>query len=127
MNITQIVAFGLVSTFIIVLLKQYKSEYAIYASVIAGATLLLFAISKVGAVVALLDNLVDTVGINKEFFKILLKITGIAYLVEFASNMCKDAGESAISSKIELAGKILIVTMSIPIISTLIETITEVI
>ena len=127
MNITQIIAFGLVSTFIIVLLKQYKSEYAIYASVIAGATLLLFAISKVGAVVALLDNLVDTVGINKEFFKILLKITGIAYLVEFASNMCKDAGESAISSKIELAGKILIVTMSIPIISTLIETITEVI
>ena len=127
MNITQIVAFGLVSTFIIVLLKQYKSEYAIYASVIAGATLLLFAISKVGAVVALLDNLVDTVGINKEFFKILLKITGIAYLVEFASNMCKDAGESAISSKIELAGKNLIVTMSIPIISTLIETITEVI
>lgn len=127
MNITQIVAFGLVSTFIIVLLKQYKSEYAIYASVIAGATLLLFAISKVGAVVALLDNLVDTVGINKEFFKILLKITGIAYLVEFASNMCKDAGESAISSKIELAGKILIVTMSIPIISTLVETITEVI
>ena len=127
MNITQIVAFGLVSTFIIVLLKQYKSEYAIYASVIAGATLLLFALRKVGAVVALLDNLVDTVGINKEFFKILLKITGIAYLVEFASNMCKDAGESAISSKIELAGKILIVTMSIPIISTLIETITEVI
>ena len=108
MNITQIVAFGLVATFIIVLLKQYKSEYAIYASVIAGATLLFF-------------------GINKEFFRILLKITGIAYLVEFASNMCKDAGESAISSKIELAGKLLIVTLSIPIISTLVETITEII
>lgn len=127
MNITQIVAFGLVATFIIVLLKQYKSEYAIYASVIAGATLLIFAISKVGTIINLLENLVDTVGINKEFFKILLKITGIAYLIEFASNMCKDAGESAISSKIELAGKLLIVTLSIPIISTLVETITEII
>ncbi len=127
MNITQIVAFGLVATFIIVLLKQYKSEYAIYASVIAGATLLVFAVSKVGTIINLLENLVDTVGINKEFFKILLKITGIAYLVEFASNMCKDAGESAISSKIELAGKLLIVTLSIPIISTLVETITEII
>ncbi len=127
MNITQIVAFGLVATFIIVLLKQYKSEYAIYASVIAGATLLLFAVSKVGTIINLLENLVDTVGINKEFFKILLKITGIAYLVEFASNMCKDAGESAISSKIELAGKLLIVTLSIPIISTLVETITAII
>ena len=118
---------GLVATFIIVLLKQYKSEYAIYASVIAGATLLIFAVSKVGTIINLLENLVDTVGINKEFFKILLKITGIAYLVEFASNMCKDAGESAISSKIELAGKLLIVTLSIPIISTLVETITEII
>lgn len=127
MNITQIVAFGLVATFIIVLLKQYKSEYAIYASVIAGATLLIFAVSKVGTIINLLENLVDTVGINKEFFKILLKITGIAYLVEFASNMCKDAGESAISSKIELAGKLLIVTLSIPIISTLVETITKII
>ncbi len=127
MNITQIVAFGLVATFIIVLLKQYKSEYAIYASVIAGATLLIFAVSKVGTIINLLESLVDTVGINKEFFKILLKITGIAYLVEFASNMCKDAGESAISSKIELAGKLLIVTLSIPIISTLVETITEII
>ena len=127
MNITHIVAFGLVATFIIVLLKQYKSEYAIYASVIAGATLLFFAMNKVGTIINLLENLVDTVGINKEFFKILLKITGIAYLVEFASNMCKDAGESAISSKIELAGKLLIVTLSIPIISTLVETITEII
>jgi stage III sporulation protein AD len=127
MNITQIVAFGLVATFIIVLLKQYKSEYAIYASVIAGATLLFFAMNKVGTIINLLENLVDTVGINKEFFRILLKITGIAYLVEFASNMCKDAGESAISSKIELAGKLLIVTLSIPIISTLVETITEII
>ena len=127
MNITQIVAFGLVATFIIVLLKQYKSDYAIYASVIAGATLLIFAVSKVGTIINLLENLVDTVGINKEFFKILLKITGIAYLVEFACNMCKDAGESAISSKIELAGKLLIVTLSIPIISTLVETITEII
>ena len=127
MNITQIVAFGLVATFIIVLLKQYKSEYAIYASVIAGVTLLFFAMNKVGSIINLLENLVDTVGINKEFFRILLKITGIAYLVEFASNMCKDAGESAISSKIELAGKLLIVTLSIPIISTLVETITEII
>lgn len=127
MNITQIVAFGLVATFIIVLLKQYKSEYAIYASVIAGATLLFFAMNKVGTIINLLENLVNTIGINKEFFRILLKITGIAYLVEFASNMCKDAGESAISSKIELAGKLLIVTLSIPIISTLVETITEII
>lgn len=127
MNITQIVAFAIVATFIIVLLKQYKSEYAIYVSLVAGGVLLLFILNKVGNIIALLENLVDKVEINKEFFKILLKITGIAYLVEFASNLCKDVGENAISSKVELAGKILIVTMSIPILTTLLETITEII
>lgn len=127
MNITQIVAFAIVATFIIVLLKQYKSEYAIYVSLVAGGVLLLFILNKVGNIIALLENLVDKVEINKEFFKILLKITGIAYLVEFASNLCKDVGENAIGSKVELAGKILIVTMSIPILTTLLETITEII
>ena len=127
MNIIQIVSFSIVATFIIVILKQYKSEYAILTSVVAGCTILFFAISKVSSIFSLLQNLINTLGINQEFFVILLKITGIAYLIEFASNVCKDAGETAIASKVEIAGKILIVTISIPVISTLLDTLTEVI
>ncbi len=127
MNIIQIVSFSIVATFIIVILKQYKSEYAVLASVIAGCTILYFAISKISCIFSLLQNLINTLGMNQEFFTILLKITGIAYLIEFASNICKDAGENAIANKVEVAGKILIVTISIPIISTLLDTLTEVI
>lgn len=127
MNITQIVGFALVATFIILILKQYKPEYAMQASILAGIVILVFAISKISTVITLIENLINDIGINKEFLVILLKITGIAYLVEFASSICKDAGENAIASKVELAGKLLIVTLSIPIISTLIETVTEVI
>lgn len=127
MNITQIVAFALVSTFIIVLLKQYKNEYAFLATIIASSVILFFSFSKLATIITLIENLINEIGIDREFFEILLKITGIAYLVEFGANACKDAGESAIASKVEFAGKLIIVTMSIPILTTLIETVTEVI
>ena len=127
MNVTQIVAFALVSTFIIVLLKHYKSEYAFLATIVAGSVILFFSFSKLEIIITLIENLINKIGIDKEFFEILLKITGIAYLIDFGANVCKDAGESAIASKVEFAGKLIIVTMSIPILTTLIETITEVI
>lgn len=103
MNIVQIVSFALVALFVIVILKQYKPEYAIFASLTAGLVILLFFLSKVSTVITLLEKLVNDMGMNQEFFKILLKITGIAYLIEFATNVCKDAGENAVASKVELA------------------------
>lgn len=127
LNITQIIAIAFIATFIVLLLKQYKPEYATFVSIIAGIIILVFVTNRITNIIELIETLIEDVGINKEFFKILLKITGIAYLIEFASNVCKDAGESAIASKVELAGKILIVAVSIPIISTLVQTITEVV
>ena len=108
------------------ILKQYKGEYAIYVSIIAGIMILLFSVSKLSLIIDLLKSLSNKIDINTGFLTILLKITGIAYLSEFATNVCKDAGETAIASKIELAGRILIIAMSIPIISTLLETIIKI-
>lgn len=122
MDITKIIGVAFIAVFIILLLKQYKSEYAIYISIVAGIMILFFSISKLEIIIDLLKNLSNKIDINIGFFSILLKITGIAYLSEFASNICKDAGETAIASKVELAGRILIIALSIPIISTLLET-----
>lgn len=127
MNITQIVAFAIVSVFIIVLLKQYKSEYALIVSIIASGIIIYFSLSKLEIVIDLIQDLIVQTGINKEFFEILLKITGIAYLIDFGSNICRDVGESAVASKVEFAGKVIIVTMSLPILTTLLETVVEVI
>lgn len=127
MGATQLVSLSLVSMCIIVLLKQYKKEYAILATILVCSIILSFAFSKVKSIIFLLNGLVDKIGIEKEFFEILLKITGIAYLVDFGANVCRDAEETALASKLEFAGKTIIVTMSIPIIVTLIETITSVV
>lgn len=127
MNIVQIVSLSLVATVLVIILKQYRPEFSILVSLVACIFIILFAFEKIQIIVSMLNDLIVASGINKTFFEILIKITGIAYIVELASNLCVDAGEKAIASKVEFAGKILIVTMSVPIITTLVETITEVI
>ena len=125
-EIIKIIGIGLVALVIIIILKQYKPEYAIYVSIIAGILILFFAIEKLTGIIELLQSISNKTYINQQFLGILLKITGIAFLAEFAVSVCKDAGEGAIASKIEIGSKIIIIAMSIPIISSLLEIILKI-
>ena len=122
MEITKVIAIAFIGIIIIAILKQHRPEFATYASIIAGVIILLFAISNFSPVITMIQKLTDKMGVSSKFFIILLKITGIAYLSEFGSSVCRDSGETAIATKVELAGKILMISLSIPIITTLMET-----
>ena len=126
-EIIKIIAIGLISLVIIVILKQYKPEFTIYASVIAGVIILFMVLNRLEGIINLLKSISIKSGINNQFLELLLKITGIAFLAEFAINICKDAGETAIASKIEIGSKVIIVSMSIPIFSCLLDIITKLI
>lgn len=126
MDIVKIIGIGLIALIIIVIIKQYRPEFVIYVSLIAGALILLMIMDKIGGIIELLTTLSNKTAINNEFLVLLIKITGIAFLTEFAVSICKDSGEAAIASKVDLGGKIIIISMSIPIISSLLETILKV-
>ena len=121
MEIVKIVGVGIVALIIIIVLKQYKPEFALYASIIAGIIILFLVMDKLYGVINLLINISNKAGTGTEFIGILLKITGIAILTEFAVSICKDSGETAIANKIDLGGKIIIISISIPIITALLE------
>ena len=121
MDIVKIIGVGLIALVIVVLLKQYKPDFVIYVSLIAGVIILFMVLDKLTGIVDLLANLSNKAGINNQFLGILLKITGIAFLTEFAVSICNDSGETAIANKIDLGGKIIIIAISIPIISALLE------
>lgn len=125
-EIIKIIGIGLTGLVIIIILKQYKPEYAVYVSIIAGILILFIAIDKISGIINLLQSISEKTYINKNFLGILLKITGIAILTEFAVSVCSDAGEKAIASKIEIGSKVVIITMSIPIITSLLELIIEI-
>ncbi len=81
---------------------------------------------KISAIIDLLTSLTNNVSINSSFIVLLIKITGIAILTEFAVSICKDSGETAIANKIDIGGKVIIVSISIPIIAGLLETIVKI-
>ena len=126
MEIIKIIGIGITALIIIIILKQYKPEFAVYTSIIAGIGILLLSLSQMSSVINLLKDIASRASISSEFLGIILKITGIAILTEFAVSICQDSGESAIANKIDIGGKIMIITMSIPIISSLLETILKV-
>lgn len=126
LDIIKIIGVGLIGLIVIMLLKQYKPEFVIYVSLLTGVIILTLVIDKLSGVVNIITNLSNQAGINNQFLLILIKITGIAFLTEFAVSICKDSGESAIASKIDFGGKILIIAMSIPIISSLLEMIIKI-
>ena len=81
---------------------------------------------KFTGIIELIRSISNKSNINNQFIEILLKITGIALLSEFAVSICKDSGETAIASKIEIGTKVIVISMSIPIISSLLEIILKI-
>lgn len=126
MEIIKIIGIGLIALIIIVIVKQYRPEFALYVSLAAGVLILMMIIGKMGAIIDLLTTLSNKTAINNEFLILLIKITGIAFLTEFTVSICKDSGEAAIANKVDLGGKVLIISMSIPIIASLLETILKI-
>lgn len=126
MDIIKIIGIGLVALIIIVILKQYRPEFAIYVSLVAGVLIFLLIATKTSGIIDMLKNIASKASIDSEFITLLIKITGIAILTEFAVSICKDSGETAIANKVDLGGKVIIMSMSIPIMSSLLETIIKI-
>lgn len=121
MEIFKIVSIGIVSTVLAIVLKNQKTGFEIYLVLITSILFLVFIFSKLQSIIELINKLIDSTEINREYITIILKVVGISYMVEFGRNICMDAGQSAIASKIEIAGKVIIVSLSIPVITSLVD------
>lgn len=126
MNIIQIVIFGLVTTIIVVTVKQQRPDIALLISLAGGTVILIFVVSSLSVVIETISNLFNKSNMDSVHITTILKVIGIAYLADFGAQLCKDAGESAIAAKIELGGKILILLLAIPILTALMELILKI-
>jgi stage III sporulation protein AD len=127
MTILQIVGIAVIATVLIIIIKQERPEMAFLLSLISGLTILILIIDKVGVVVRLLQQLAEKSRIDLIYLNTIIKIIGISYIGEFGSEITRDAGETALASKIEMAAKIMIMILSIPIMVSLIDTIIKLI
>lgn len=121
MEVIKIVCISIFAVIMIIILKNYRPEMALVLSIITGIGIMLYAIYKMSSVINVLKDLVSKSGVNTDFLLIIIKVIGIAYIVEFGKNVCIDAGQSSIATKLEMAGKVVIVVLTIPLISSLVN------
>lgn len=126
MDIVKIVSFALVALFIVSFIKNDKKDVAILLSIVTGIVIFIFLISKLSIIVNFLQSLSSKANIDVVYLDTVFKILGIAYLSSFCAEICKDAGESSIAAKVEFAGKILILTLAIPILMAVLQTILKI-
>jgi stage III sporulation protein AD len=123
MEIFQIVGFALIATILVLIVREHKPAVSFLLAIFAGIVIFLLIVGKIADVMKLLGDLAAKSNVDMIFLQTILKIIGIAYIAEFGAQIVRDAGQEAIASKIELAGKILIMVLAIPIITVIVETV----
>ncbi len=123
MDILQIVGIAFLATVLILVIREQKPMFAFLLAAFTGVGIFLALIGKIGGVITVLEDLAARSGIPSVYLKTMLKIIGVAYVAEFGAQIVRDAGLESIASKVEFAGKILILVMAIPIISVIVETV----
>ncbi|MWV45044.1 stage III sporulation protein AD [Paenibacillus sp. HJL G12] len=123
MEIIQVVGLGLIATILILVVKEQKPMFAFLLAAATGVLIFMFLMGKISTVISELERMAKSSGVEMIYLKTILKIIGIAYIAEFGAQVVRDAGQENIASKIELAGKILIMVLAVPIIGIIIETV----
>ena len=121
MDIAQIVAVGLISVILIITMRKQNAEFALLISIMASIIIFFMIMPFLGQAVGLLKDIAGLMNTNVQYIGLILKIIAIAYIAEFGAQICTDAGESAVASKIELAGKVLILITSMPVLYGLVD------
>lgn len=127
MELLKVLILGIILSIITVLLKQIKPEYSLICIIVGSIILIAYILSGITTIFDYFAKIVDKTGIDETLFTTLLKIIGVGYLIEFSAGVCIDSGNGSIADKIVLAGKILIFTLSMPIITNLFNLVLELI
>ena len=120
MEIIQIIGIAIISTILCLFIKKDRPEFANFIAITAGVIILLSVILKLNFIVEEINKLADRANM---YISLIIKLIGIAYIMEFAVSLCKDCGENNIASKLEFGGKIIIMSMSFPILLSIIDAI----
>jgi len=124
LDLAQILGICLVSLVFIVVLRHQRPEMAVMLSVATGVMVILLLVGRIGFLFRFMADLGIRAGMDLGYLGTILRVIGIAYIAEFAAQICRDAKEEAMAAKVELAGKVLILVLAVPIVGAVLEVIT---
>lgn len=121
MDIFRIAAVGICGVLIAAVVKGYKAEFATYIIIVTVMIIFLLIIDQLAAVFQFLRSIYEQISYGKNFFSIIIKVLAVAYIADFTAQICKDSGEAAIAGKVELAGKVMIFYLALPVMMTILD------
>lgn len=116
-----VLGFCLIVTVLLLIIRKERPEMATPITIAASALILIGLMKNISQILSVFESLGSKAQINSGYLKLVVKIVGIAYLAGFGAQICKDAGENSMAAKIELAGKIFILSLGVPIMAGLLE------
>jgi stage III sporulation protein AD len=122
MNVVGIAGIAVCAAVIAAMLRRYHQEYSVILGIAAEVVILLEVFRNVSPVLNQVGGLLSSSGLSSQYAVILLKTLGICFLAQFAADACRDAGENALASQVELAGKVAIVVLSLPLFQKIAST-----
>lgn len=125
MDIVQIVFFGITAALVYVIVKEIQPNAAFILVLVASIIIFFQLIEQIRTVILFIESLAVRAAVDSYYLATILKIIGIAYIVEISANLMKDSGLTSLAAKIELAGKIFILLLALPIIQAVIEVIIQ--
>ncbi len=120
-DLIKILAVGLVTVFASVIVKQFKPEIAMLITIAGSILIIVMAVDSIKSVISSFYHIFQTTGVETTLLTPLLKIIAIGYIAEFGANICADAGASSVGDKILFCAKLIILVISLPIITTVVD------
>lgn len=123
MNIVQAGILGVAGVLLAIQFKNGKTEYGMYISIALSLLIFFGIMGYMETILQMLRTIGSYIQIDTAYIGILLKMTGITYIAEFSSDICKDAGYQTIAGQIEIFGKLVILALSLPVLLAVLETV----
>lgn len=123
MDIVKIAVLGIAGVLIAIPLKREKGEYSTFIAIVVGICIFVYLLTKVETILAFVERLESMITVDGRYIGMVIKMVGITYVAEFATNICKDAGYAAIGNQIEIFAKLSILVVSVPVLGAFLETI----
>lgn len=120
-DLFQVAVFCLTATLLAIVLRQYRPEYAVFVSLACSVLAVLYLLQGVSQVMEELGGLMENAMLPSGLIQVVIKCLGVCILTELAGQTCRDAGEQAIGAKVELAGKVTLVLVSLPLFERLLQ------
>ncbi|MBQ3053119.1 MAG: stage III sporulation protein AD [Clostridia bacterium] len=120
-EIFRVLGMCLVAALLSIVLKSKSLEFSVVISVFAGFLAAVILIKSISEPISQFKNLIEEYNLNNQYFKVAVKALGIGYITSFIADTCRDSGQTSLAAKAELAGKVAIFTLSLPLLLSILN------